>query len=94
MRSYHPDVSPEDITILKVSTSESLELPNLMANLNLLVLHLGEEGEGDAGQVGQVQGRHDQQAAPVEGHKVEVLHPPQQCPVVGRHDKCALCSII
>ena len=25
--SYHPDVTAEDITILKVSTSESLELP-------------------------------------------------------------------
>ena len=36
-----------------------------MANLNLLVLHLGEEGEGDAGQVGQVQGRHD--------HKLHLL---------------------
>ena len=49
-----------------------------MAYLNLLVLHLGEEGEGDAGQVGQVQGRHDRQAAHVEVHKVEVLPPPQQ----------------
>jgi hypothetical protein len=57
-----------------------------MAYLNLLVLHLGGEG-----QVGHVQGRHDQQAAPAERHKVEVLHPPQQCPVLGRPDKFALC---
>ena len=65
-----------------------------MAYLNLLVLHLGGEGEGGAGQVGQVQGRHGQQAAPVERHQVEVLHPPQQCTVIGRHDKFALCLII
>ena len=65
-----------------------------MANLNLYVLHLGGEVEGDAGKAGQVQGRHGQQAEPVERHKVEVLHPPQQCPVVGRHDKFALCLLI
>ena len=38
-------------------------------------------------QVGQVQCRHDQQAAPVEVHTVEILHHPQQCPDVGRNDK-------
>ena len=65
-----------------------------MAYLNLPVIHLEGEGEGGAGQAGQVQGRHDQQAAPVERHKMEVLHPQQQCPVVGRHDKFALCLLI